>query len=75
MKNIFKLISEGSSNNPVMAPWKEVIKGSDIQKISSYIVSLNGSNPDGGKAAEGEIWVEEEKIPTTETVVDTLTIK
>jgi len=75
VKNIFKLISEGSSNNPVMAPWKEVIKGSDIQKISSYIVSLNGSNPDGGKAAEGELWVEEEKIPTTETVVDTLTIK
>ena len=58
-----------------MAPWKDVIKGADIQKISSYIVSLNGSNPEGGKEAEGEIWIEEEKAPSTETVIDTLTVK
>ena len=59
VKNIFKLISEGSAANPVMAPWKEAIKPSDIQKIASYIISLKGSNPEGAKAAEGEIWKED----------------
>lgn len=83
VKNIFKLISEGSSKNPTMAPWKDVIKSTDIQKIASYIISLEGSNPSEAKAPEGEIWVAEgaaatEKaapIENVDTVVDTLTVK
>lgn len=58
VKNIFKIISSGSTTNPVMAPWKEVIKGSDIQKVASYIISLKGSNPSDAKAPEGNVWVE-----------------
>lgn len=66
VKNIFKLVSEGSTNNPVMAPWKDVIKPSDIQKLASYIVSLGGTNPANAKEAEGEIWVDE-VVTETET--------
>lgn len=70
VKNIFRLVSEGSSNNPVMAPWKDVIKPSDIQKLASYIVSLGGTNPANAKEAEGEIWVDEVVTETaTETTV------
>lgn len=80
VKNIFRIISEGSTNNPVMAPWKEVIQPTNIQKVASYIVSLQGSNPEGAKEPEGEIW--KENIATTsapivneEIVVDSLTTK
>ena len=70
VKNIFRLVSEGSTNNPVMAPWKDVIKPSDIQKLASYIVSLGGTNPANAKEAEGEIWVDEVVTETaTETTV------
>lgn len=70
VKNIFRLISEGSTTNPVMAPWKEAIKASDIQKIASYIVSLNGSNPEGAKAAEGEIWKDDTTSASSEVIVE-----
>jgi cytochrome c oxidase cbb3-type subunit III len=66
VKNIFRLVSEGSTNNPVMAPWKDVIKPSDIQKLASYIVSLGGTNPANAKEAEGEVWVDE-VVTETET--------
>lgn len=56
IKEVFALISDGSSKNPVMAPWKDVIKPSDIQKLSSYIISLKGSNPANAKAPEGDVW-------------------
>lgn len=73
VKNIFKLVSEGSTTNPVMAPWKEVIKPSDIQKLASYIISLEGSNPKEAKEAEGEIWGEKtiEVIPTEQVEIIT----
>ncbi len=59
IKNVFKVISEGSPNNPSMVAWKNTLKPTDIQKIASYVLSLQGSKPAGGKAAEGEKWVEE----------------
>ena len=59
IKNVFKIISEGSSNNPSMVAWKNTLKPKDIQKISSYVLSLQGSKPAGGKEAEGEKWVED----------------
>lgn len=59
IKNVFKVISEGSSNNPSMVAWKNTLKPKDIQKISSYVLSLQGSKPAGGKEAEGEKWVED----------------
>ncbi|WP_445719377.1 cbb3-type cytochrome c oxidase N-terminal domain-containing protein [Flavobacterium sp.] len=69
IKNIFKLISEGSKNNPSMVAWKSNLSSSDIQNIASYILTLKGSNPAGAKAAEGEIWKEETVEATPEVVV------
>ena len=71
IKNVFKLISEGSKNNPSMVAWKNNISPSDIQKISSYILTLKGTNPAGAKTAEGEKWVEEvAEKPTATTPID-----
>ncbi|MVO08103.1 c-type cytochrome [Flavobacterium sp. TP390] len=73
IKNIFKVISEGSPKNSVMAPWKEVIKPTDIQKLASYILSLQGSNPENAKAPEGELWVEKTANDTVENTTEEIT--
>ncbi|WP_333809775.1 cbb3-type cytochrome c oxidase N-terminal domain-containing protein [Flavobacterium sp.] len=69
IKNIFKLISEGSKNNPSMVAWKSNLSSKDIQSIASYILTLKGTNPAGAKAPEGEIWKETAE-PAAATVVD-----
>ena len=69
IKNVFKLISEGSKNNPSMVAWNKNLSSSDIQNIASYILTLQGSKPAGAKAAEGEIWKETaETKPSTESM-------
>ena len=69
IKNIFKLISEGSKNNPSMVSWKNNLSSKDIQSIASYILTLKGSNPQGAKAPEGKIWKETEE-PVAVTIAD-----
>lgn len=77
VKEVFALISDGSAKNPVMAPWKDVIKPSDIQKLSSYILSMQGTNPEGAKDPEGEIWgdIATSTTESTTTVVDSSSVQ
>lgn len=73
IKNVFNTIMEGGREGKGMVPWKATIKPADIQKIASYVLSLKGTNPDGAKAAEGDLWVEEiTSAETTEAVKDTV---
>lgn len=74
IKNVYKVISEGSPNNPSMVSWKKIIKPTDIQKIASFVLSLQGSKPAGAKAAEGKKWVEE-ATPGTDAKTATDTTK
>ena len=55
VKNIFHTISEGGRPGKGMVPWKNNFKPTEIEKITSYVISLNGSNPADAKAAEGDI--------------------
>ncbi|MEK8179573.1 cbb3-type cytochrome c oxidase N-terminal domain-containing protein [Flavobacterium buctense] len=59
IKNVFKLIAEGSKNNPTMVAWAKTLGTKEVQKVASYVLSLQGTKPAGAKAAEGEKWVEE----------------
>ncbi|RXR19141.1 c-type cytochrome [Flavobacterium amnicola] len=59
IKNVFNTIMEGGRAGKGMISWKDQIKPSDIQKVASYVLSLQGTNPAGAKAPEGEIWIEE----------------
>lgn len=75
IKDIFTTIMEGGRDGKGMVAWKAQIKPTDIQKISSYILSLQGSNPSDAKAAEGEKHIPTENGTTTEVnevVKDTL---
>lgn len=59
IKNVFKLIAEGSKNNPTMVAWTKTLGTKEVQNVASYVLSLQGTKPAGAKPAEGEKWVEE----------------
>lgn len=75
IKNVFNTVSEGGRSGKGMVPWKETLKPKEIQKVSSYVLSLQGTNPAEAKAAEGDEWVEEgsgEASTTTESIPETV---
>ncbi|MEY3983584.1 MAG: hypothetical protein RL160_1141 [Bacteroidota bacterium] len=55
VKNLFKTIRHGTPNG--MQKFEGVLKPSQIQLISSYILSLQGSNPANPKAPQGEKYI------------------
>lgn len=66
IKNIFKTISNGTSNG--MQSWKSQLSPNTIQLVGSYIKSLKGSNPAGAKAPQGDLW-KDEAAPKDTSVV------
>src|SRR5690606_38919440 len=59
IKEIFHTVSEGGRDGKGMIPWKTELKPSEIQQVSSYILTLVGTTPAVAKEAEGELWVQE----------------
>jgi cytochrome c oxidase cbb3-type subunit 3 len=58
INNVFKTISQGGRPSKGMEAWsKKGLKPSEIQQVASYILTLAGTNPEGAKAPEGEVWV------------------
>jgi len=51
VKSVFKVISEGTSKG--MPPWK-ALGAEKIQKVASYVLTLQGTTPAKAKAPEGE---------------------
>lgn len=58
IKNIFKTVKYGVPEKGMIA-WASQLQPADMQKVSSYILSLGGTNPANPKAPQGEIWKEE----------------
>lgn len=58
IKNVFTTISNGGRDGKGMVAWNKILKPVDIAKVSSYILSLQGTTPANPKKAEGEIWKE-----------------
>lgn len=57
VKNIFKTISKGGRPDKGMEAWgKKGLKAQEIQQLSSFILTLQGTNPPGAKKEEGEVW-------------------
>lgn len=74
IKNVFHTITNGGRDGKGMIAWsKNGLKPKDIQKVASYVLSLQGTNPVGGKAPDGEIWVD--KTVVTPIKKDSLAIK
>ena len=58
IKNVFNTIHDGGRDGKGMISWGKNIKPKNIQKIASYILSLQGTTPAKPKKPEGEIWVD-----------------
>lgn len=56
IKNIFQTISEGGRAGKGMIAWKSDLKPNEMAQVSSYVMSLHGTNPPDAKEAEGELW-------------------
>jgi cytochrome c oxidase cbb3-type subunit 3 len=66
VKNVFKTIKYGVPEKGMIS-WKSQIRASDMQKLASYIISLQGTNPANAKEPQGDIWEEtEEDAPAAE---------
>ena len=78
IKKLFHTITNGGRDGKGMIAWKGTLKPKEIQKVSSYIISLEGSNPKDPKASEGEVWVDENTAKTevaTQVVTDSTQVK
>ncbi len=71
IKNVFSTISDGVPDKGMIS-WKSQLSPTDIRDVSTYILSLAGSNPPGAKEAQGTKY-EEGVEPETTTGADSAT--
>ena len=60
ISNVFKTIKYGVPEKGMIS-WKSQLKPKSIQKVASFILSLQGTNPPNGKEPQGDKWVDEDK--------------
>ncbi len=72
VKNIFKTIKYGVPAKGMIA-WQAQLKPVDMQQVSSFIMSLKGTKPAGGKAPQGDLYLEE-GVKTDSTKTDTTAV-
>jgi cytochrome c oxidase cbb3-type subunit 3 len=74
IKNVFKTVKIGYVEKG-MRSWIEVLNPLQIRQVSSYVLSLQGSNPAGAKSPQGELWTGEKPIAdSTQVPTDTLKV-
>ncbi|MBK9109774.1 MAG: c-type cytochrome [Saprospiraceae bacterium] len=70
VKQIFTVIKYGVIEKG-MKPWKDDYSANQIAQLTSYIKSLRGTNPPGGKEPQGDLYKEE----AVSAVKDSITVK
>lgn len=60
IKDVFTIVKYGVREKG-MLPWEDKLTPKQMQEVSSFILSLQGTNPEGAKDAQGEKYVPEEK--------------
>ncbi len=55
VKSIFKTIKYGIPAKGMVA-WQSSLNGGQMQELASYILTLQGTNPEGAKEPQGEIF-------------------
>jgi len=54
IEDILSVINRGAGG-AAMPAWKDKLNSNEIVLVSTYVASLRGSNPAGGKGAEGQV--------------------
>jgi cytochrome c oxidase cbb3-type subunit 3 len=65
-KSVFKTIKYGVVEKGMIS-WKDEMKPSEMQAVTSYIFSLQGSNPPGAKEPQGTLYTPEAPANTDST--------
>lgn len=73
IKNVFSTIKYGVVEKGMIS-WKDQLTPPQMQQVSSYILTLQGTTPPNGKEPQGEIW-EEEKTDEIEQPSDSTKTK
>lgn len=60
INDVFRTIKYGVPEKG-MQSWKTDLKPTELQAVSSYILSLQGSNPPNAKEPQGELWLPKEE--------------
>ena len=55
VKEVFHTIKVGVPEKGMIS-WESQLSPTDIQKVASFVLSLQGSNPADGKAPQGDKW-------------------
>lgn len=75
IQDVFKTIKYGWTEKG-MKSWKDELSPMQISQISSFILSLKGTNPPNGKAPQGDLYTEKAIVSdSTATVVDSLAVQ
>lgn len=56
IQNIYKTVKDGIPNT-AMISWETLLNPVKMRQVSSYVMTLEGSNPPGAKGPEGDLWV------------------
>lgn len=62
IKNIFRTVTDGVPAKGMIS-WKAQLTPKQIQQVSSYILTLQGTKPANGKEPQGDKWVDESAAP------------
>jgi len=73
VKNIFKTITYGVPAKGMIS-WQSQLSPKQIQEVSSYILTLVGTNPVGPKEPQGDKWVDTTTAPADSSKTDSLTV-
>lgn len=62
IKNVFKTITYGVPQKGMIS-WQAQLTPKQIQQVSSYILTMQGTKPAGAKEPQGEVWTEKAVSP------------
>lgn len=76
IKNVFTTIANGGRDGKGMVAWGKTLKPKDIQKVASYIMSMQGTTPAKPKPPQGELFEDNseplQKVEVVEQVKDSV---
>jgi cytochrome c oxidase cbb3-type subunit 3 len=67
IKDVFKTIKYGVPEKGMIS-WQSQLRPSDMHKVASYILSLQGSNPENAKEPQGTLYVAEQEVISNDTL-------
>ena len=67
IKSIFRTIAHGVPEKGMIA-WNTQLRPADIQRVASYILTLQGTNPPNAKEPEGELFQVKDETPAPDSL-------